>query len=283
MFEPFSQGLAAGTSPISDLSFDNLTVRPDGPPGFVWRSQWYASTAWVYTLFRTDSWWPRRHDRRSGRCQRYVTRVARGTACVSIVGVALAVRGYGVPRTSSRPTESSRAVRPAQPASVRLPNGSRSRVPAETHAGRCVCPVPTVTRLRPACPADIPVAAQPTHVLVCAGTGNGCLSSRFDDFEVLAGGVNETDPSANCPPGLVHVTLYAGALGGTRGYEFGGRSAFPFNWPAGHPHWRQIRSRALMIGARKDALLLWRGSWYGKTAISSLLLQVSTAEKLQII
>ena len=51
MFELFSQSYAAGTSPISDLSFDNLTVRPDGPPGFVWRSQWYASTAWVYTLF----------------------------------------------------------------------------------------------------------------------------------------------------------------------------------------------------------------------------------------
>jgi hypothetical protein len=51
MFEPFSQDLAGGTSPISKLSFNDLDVRPDGPPGFVWRSQWYSSADWVYTLF----------------------------------------------------------------------------------------------------------------------------------------------------------------------------------------------------------------------------------------
>jgi hypothetical protein len=178
---------------------------------------------------------------------------------VAVAGGAACQQGASAPTASTRagPTPLQR---------VALPHGTSARafklrrLPARARA-----PCLRSRRLRPACPRNVPVATSAAQVLLCVRGRKGCLSREFDGFDFLSGAVNETNPQANCPPALVHVTLYAGALGGARGYDSGGRSAFPFDWPTGRPQWRQVGAHDLVLGVMKNAIVLWRGTWYGKT------------------
>lgn len=63
---------------------------------------------------------------------------------------------------------------------------------------------------------------------LCRAGARGCLFEGIDMFSV------ESRPNPNAQtrrPIFVHVVLYAGDLGGPRGFQAHAHSAFPFDWP----------------------------------------------------
>lgn len=82
--------------------------------------------------------------------------------------------------------------------------------------------------LRPACPKRLPAGYAYASKLCPAGK-RGCLfPSRIDHLNV------ESDRSTRKGqmPSFVHLVVYAGDLGGPKGFQNHGFSAFPFDWPS---------------------------------------------------
>ena len=88
--------------------------------------------------------------------------------------------------------------------------------------------------MKPICPTRIPRSnyARLTDVSTCSGGRGDCLVRGVSIFSLQHGGENSHDPRQNRPPALVHLVLYTGRLGGRLGYQQGGSSAFPFDWPS---------------------------------------------------
>jgi hypothetical protein len=106
--------------------------------------------------------------------------------------------------------------------------------------------------LRAACPRSVPAGYRYGATLCRAGT-RGCLGLRNDLFDI------DSVPNSIRPePGFVHIVVYGGDLGGPRGFQRHGRSAFPFDWPdvaSARPHeaglTRHRRTKAIALGRHR--------------------------------
>ena len=82
--------------------------------------------------------------------------------------------------------------------------------------------------LRPACPRLLPEAYRYVSNLCPAGK-RGCLfRERIDMFNVES--LRSPNPKRRSPS-FIHLVVYAGDLGGPKGFQTHARSAFPFDWP----------------------------------------------------
>ena len=98
----------------------------------------------------------------------------------------------------------------------------------------------SASMVRPACPIVAPAARWPEEPggraswSLCVANRPRCESWSIFNLEWGAETVGR--PEANRPTGtsgVVHIAIFAGDLGGRRGYDAGARSAFPFDWPRG--------------------------------------------------
>lgn len=89
-------------------------------------------------------------------------------------------------------------------------------------------------RLRPVCPRRIPVVAfdGATSAHFCIkGRGTCLFGNLFDTFALQRGGENPRLPTAQAPPGFLHIEIWAGHIPSGRSYQEGGTSPFLFRWP----------------------------------------------------
>ena len=107
--------------------------------------------------------------------------------------------------------------------------------------------------LRPACPRRLPAAYRYTNSLCPAGK-RGCLfPERIDMFNI------ESLRSPNRirrRPSFVHLVVYAGDLGGPKGFQSHAHSAFPFDWP--HVSSAQALMDGISRHRRAEAVALGR-------------------------
>lgn len=86
--------------------------------------------------------------------------------------------------------------------------------------------------LRPACPRRLPAVDRYTSSL-CPTGKRGCLfRERIDMFNVES--PRSPHPKTRRPR-FIHLVLYAGDLGGPKGFQTHAPSAFPFDWPDPSP------------------------------------------------
>lgn len=115
--------------------------------------------------------------------------------------------------------------------------------------------------LRQLCPTLLPTAPWPTRfgrmsgtqLHLCRAGNRDC--PRWNAFSLQWGGEAPRRPERNRPDGsrgVVHVVLYAGALGGREGSQTHSNSAFPFDWPSTTTALRD----GMMRTKRDEALLL---------------------------
>ena len=105
------------------------------------------------------------------------------------------------------------------------------------------------TPLRPACPGVVPRGPY-SHGLVVSGPQR---VNQFWVFDLQQGAPNDSSPTLNRPPGVLHVTIY----GGNIGQAIGGMA-----FPGGRRN--ALLRDGIVAGKRPKPLLFGPVTWSGK-------------------
>jgi hypothetical protein len=153
---------------------------------------------------------------------------------VLLFGAAVLLTGCS--SESDKRTDSTAPAQPASSNDVEEKTGSvadaiswpRPSRPLSRAPARLLASCKRSRLLRPACPRLLPTAAGYTSNLCPAGK-RGCLfRERIDMFDVES--LRRPDPKRG-RPWFTHLVVYAGDLGGPKGFQSHAHSAFPFDWP----------------------------------------------------